>query len=104
MRLIRKITNTRLLFVPLRTENRSIQPMKQIKVLGPGCPKCKTTYSNVLEAVKQLGIEANVVKVEDIEEMMKYNVLTTPVVMIDDAIKIKGRVAQVSEIVDLLKK
>jgi small redox-active disulfide protein 2 len=78
--------------------------MKNIKVLGPGCPKCKTTYSNVLEALKQTNIEANVEKVEDIEEMMKYNVLTTPVLMIDEQIKIKGRVADVSEIVELLKK
>lgn len=78
--------------------------MKNIKVLGPGCPKCKTSYTNVLEALKQTGIEAEVEKVEEIEEMMKYNILTTPVLMIDDEIKIKGRVAQVSEIVDLLKK
>jgi len=78
--------------------------MTEIKVLGPGCPKCKTTYSNVLEALKQTNIEANVVKVEDIEEMMKYNVLTTPVLMIDNQIKIKGRIAQVNEIVELLKK
>lgn len=78
--------------------------MTEIKVLGPGCPKCKTTYNNVLEALKQSDVEANVVKVEDIEEMMKYNVLTTPVLMIDEQIKIKGRVAQVSEIIELLKK
>jgi small redox-active disulfide protein 2 len=78
--------------------------MTQIKVLGPGCPKCKTTYNNVLEALKQSNIEANVEKVEDIEEMMKYNVLTTPVLMIDEQIKIKGRVAQVNEIIELLKK
>lgn len=78
--------------------------MTEIKVLGPGCPKCKTTYSNVLEALKQSNIEANVVKVEDIEEMMNYNVLTTPVLMIEEQIKIKGRVAQVNEIIELLKK
>ncbi len=78
--------------------------MIEIKVLGPGCPKCKTTYSNVLEALKQTNIEAQVEKVEDIEEMMKYNILTTPVLMIDKQIKIKGRVAKVSEIVELLKK
>lgn len=77
--------------------------MIQIKVLGPGCPKCKTMYANVVEAVKQAGIEAEVVKVEDIVEMLKYNVLTTPVLMIDEEIKIKGRVAQVSEVIDLLK-
>ena len=73
-----------------------------IKVLGPGCPKCKTTYNNVLEAVKQMGIEANVTKIEDIEEMMKYNVLTTPVLMIDDVAKVKGRIADVKEIKELL--
>jgi len=75
---------------------------KQVKVLGPGCAKCKTTYNNVLEAIKQLGIEADVTKIEDIEEMMKYNVLTTPVLMIDDVIKIKGRVADINEIKTLL--
>ncbi|MDZ7612725.1 MAG: thioredoxin family protein [Flavobacteriaceae bacterium] len=77
--------------------------MKQIKVFGPGCPKCKTTYSNVLEAIRQTHIEAEVEKIEDIEEMMKYNLLTTPVLMIDEEIKIKGRVAHVNEIIDLLK-
>lgn len=76
---------------------------KHIKVLGPGCPKCKTTYNNVLEALKQVDIEADVTKIEDIEEMMKYNVLTTPVLMIDEEIKIKGRVATIGEIVALLK-
>lgn len=76
--------------------------MKQVIVLGPGCPKCKTTYNNVLEAVKQTGIEANVTKIEDIVEMMNYNVLTTPVLMIDGVAKIKGRVADVKEIKQLL--
>lgn len=76
--------------------------MKNIKVLGPGCPKCKTTYNNVLEAVTEMGIEADVSKIEDIEEMIKYNVLTTPVLMIDDVAKVKGRVAGVKEIKELL--
>lgn len=75
---------------------------KTIKVLGPGCAKCKVTYNNVLEAVKQLGIEADVTKIEDIEEMMKYNVLATPVLMVDDVIKVKGRVADINEIKILL--
>ena len=77
--------------------------MKQIKVLEPGCPKCKTTFHNVEEAVKQLGIEAEIIKIEDIEEMMRYNVLTTPVLMIDDVVKVKGRIAQINEIKDFLK-
>ena len=73
-----------------------------IKVLGPGCSKCKTTYNNVLEALKQTGVQAEVEKIEDIEEMMKYNVLTTPVLMIDEVARIKGRIADVNEIKQLL--
>ncbi len=76
--------------------------MKQIKVLGPGCAKCKTTYNNVLQAIKETGVEAEVTKIEDIEEMMKYDVLTTPVLMIDEVVKVKGRVADISEIKEFL--
>lgn len=76
---------------------------KTIKVFGPGCPKCKTTFRNVEEAVKQLGIEIELIKIEDIEEMMKYNILTTPVLMIDDVVKVKGRIAQIDEIKEFLK-
>ena len=77
--------------------------MLDIKVLGPGCPKCKTTYNNVLLALEQSGIKAKVAKVEDIEEMMKYNVLSTPVLMINEEVKVKGRVAQLSDIVQIIK-
>lgn len=76
--------------------------MKHIKVLGPGCAKCKTTYNNALEAVKQLGLEATVEKIEDLEEMMKYNVLTTPVLLVDEVVKVKGRVAEITEIKNFL--
>jgi small redox-active disulfide protein 2 len=76
--------------------------VKSIKILGTGCDKCKTTYNNVLEALKQLNMEADVIKIEDIEEMMKYNVLTTPVLMIDNETKVKGRVADVNEIKQFL--
>jgi small redox-active disulfide protein 2 len=77
--------------------------MKQIKVLGTGCAKCNVTYQNALEAVKRSGIEAEVSKIEDIMELMELNVLTTPVLMIDGKQLIKGRVADVNEIVELLK-
>ena len=76
---------------------------KTIKILGPGCPKCKTTFHNAQEAVKQLGLDVEIIKIEDIEEMMTYNVLTTPVLLIDEQIKIKGRIAQIDEIKELLK-
>ena len=76
--------------------------MKNIKVLGPGCAKCKNTYNNVMEAVAQTGIAADVVKIEDIDEMLKYNILVTPVLMIDGEAKVKGRVPNVAEIKTLL--
>ncbi|HOY17710.1 MAG TPA: thioredoxin family protein [Haliscomenobacter sp.] len=76
--------------------------MKQIKILGTGCPKCKTTVANALEAVKQSGIEAEVIKIEDIQEIMAYNILSTPALVIDETVKIKGRVASVEEIKTLL--
>jgi small redox-active disulfide protein 2 len=75
---------------------------KNIKVFGTGCPKCKTTYNNVLEALKLTGMEADVIKIEDIEEMMNYNILSTPVLMIDEVAKIKGRAPSVNEIKELL--
>lgn len=76
--------------------------MLDIKILGPGCPKCKTTYNNAIEAVKQTGVDAKVTKIEDIMEIMNYNVLSTPVLMINEVAKVKGRVADVSEIKALL--
>lgn len=73
-----------------------------IKILGPGCPKCKTTFEVVKKAVEQSGIMAEITKVEDLEGMMKYNILTTPVVVVNEEIKIKGRVPTVEEIKNLL--
>jgi small redox-active disulfide protein 2 len=73
-----------------------------IKILGPGCAKCKSTFEVVKKAVEQSGIQAEITKVEDLEGMMKYNILTTPVVVINEEIKIKGRVPTVEEIKNLL--
>ena len=78
--------------------------MKHIKILGTGCPKCKRTTALVEEVVKETGVEATVEKVEDIMEIMKYNVLTTPVVVIDEEVTIKGRVPLKSELMDLFNK
>lgn len=76
---------------------------KVIKVLGTGCPKCKTTLKLVNEVVSENNIDAEVIKVEDIMEIMQYNVLSTPVLVIDEAIKVKGRVPSKSEIEEFLK-
>ena len=76
--------------------------MKKIKILGTGCPKCKQTTALVEEALKDTGVDATIEKVEDIMEIMKYNVLSTPVLIIDEEIKIKGRVPSKSEMIALL--
>lgn len=69
-----------------------------IKILGTGCPKCKRTEAVVKEAIAKFGIEAELYKVEDIQEIMKYNILTTPAVVVDEVVKIKGRVPSVDEV------
>lgn len=76
--------------------------MKVIKVLGTGCSKCKSTVANVTEAVNQSGIQAEIIKVEDIKEIMKYNVMSTPAVVIDEEVKTKGKIPTVEEIKSLL--
>ena len=74
-----------------------------IKILGTGCPKCKTTTALVQEVVDEHNIDAEIIKIEDIMEIMKYNVLSTPALVIDGEITIKGRVPSKKEIMDLLK-
>ncbi len=76
--------------------------MKSIKILGTGCPKCRQTEAVVRQAVDELGVEATIEKVEDIMQIMAYNVLSTPAVVIDEEVKIKGRVPAAGEIKSLL--
>jgi small redox-active disulfide protein 2 len=73
-----------------------------IKILGTGCPKCKQTTAVVQEVVTENNIDATIEKVEDIMEIMKYNVMSTPAVVINNEIKIKGRVPSKAEITALL--
>ncbi|MCL4146306.1 UNVERIFIED_CONTAM: hypothetical protein GTU68_051131 [Idotea baltica] len=75
---------------------------KTIKVLGTGCPKCKQTTAVVEEVIKENGLDATVEKVEDIMKIMEYNVMSTPAVVIDEQVRIKGRVPSKAEILELL--
>jgi small redox-active disulfide protein 2 len=76
--------------------------MKTIKILGTGCAKCKTTEVVVREALAEAGIEAEVIKVEDIQQIMAYDIISTPAVVVDEVVKIKGRVPKKEEIIALL--
>ncbi len=74
-----------------------------IKVLGSGCANCKKLEEHAKEAVKALGVDATIVKVEDFKEIMAYGVMKTPALVIDEQVKIMGRVASVEDIKNLLK-
>ncbi|MGB3345125.1 MAG: thioredoxin family protein [Aequorivita sp.] len=75
---------------------------KTIKILGTGCPKCKSMIGVVKDVVSENNIDATIEKVEDIMEIMKYNVMTTPALVIDDVVTIKGRVPSKDEVLALL--
>ncbi|MBN2188752.1 MAG: TM0996/MTH895 family glutaredoxin-like protein [Chitinispirillaceae bacterium] len=72
--------------------------MKKIQILGTGCPKCKKLFEAAQQAVKELGVEAEVTKVEDINEIMKFNVMMTPALAVDDVVKVSGRIPKPEEI------
>jgi small redox-active disulfide protein 2 len=75
----------------------------KIEILGMGCANCNKVYQNVLEAVKQSGKEVQVTKVEDIQKIMNYGVLSTPALAIDGVVKAAGRVPKVEEIKGWIK-
>lgn len=76
--------------------------MKAIKVLGTGCARCKQTVQIVNDTINKHGIQATVEKVEDIQKIMEYNILTTPVVVVDEVVKIKGKVPTEAEVLEAL--
>jgi small redox-active disulfide protein 2 len=75
-----------------------------IKVLGTGCTKCKSLEKVTKEAVEKTGVNATVTKVEDIVEIMQFGVMTTPALIIDGKVVVKGKVPTVEEISKLLTK
>mgnify|MGYP001772101231 FL=1 len=74
----------------------------EIKVLGTGCSKCKATYETVNKVVKENNINATVTKVEDIMEIMKYNVMNMPAIVIDGKVVLSGKTPGEKEIKSLL--
>lgn len=74
-----------------------------IKILGSGCNNCEVTYKHVKEALVAKQVEAEVIKVTDFKEIMKYGVMKTPAVVIDEKVVIAGRVPSQQEIENLLK-
>jgi small redox-active disulfide protein 2 len=74
----------------------------KIQILGTGCAKCKTLTANAEKAVRELGLEAEIEKVTGIQDIMKFQILMTPGLVIDGQVKAAGRVPSTEEIKQLL--
>lgn len=74
----------------------------EIKILGTGCPKCKALEKVTRDVVAENGIDANVTKVEDIMDIMKYGIMTTPALVVDGIVVMKGHVPSKEEVKQLL--
>ena len=75
----------------------------KIEILGTGCPKCKMLTELAEKAVKESGVQAEVVKVHDLEEIMNYGVMITPALVIDGVVKIAGKVPSKEDIIKWIK-
>jgi small redox-active disulfide protein 2 len=76
--------------------------MKKVQILGTGCPKCKKLAENAQAAAKDSGIECEIVKVTDINEIMQFGVMLTPALAIDGQVKVVGKVPSPDEIRKML--
>lgn len=76
--------------------------MKEIKVLGPGCQKCRELMDLTEQAVNELGLECEISKITDIKEIIRFGVMFTPALVIDDEVKLTGRVPSLAEMKRLL--
>lgn len=74
-----------------------------VKILGTGCKNCKNLEANAKEAIKELGLDATVEKVEDMKDIMSYGVMRTPALVVDEKVKVMGRVSKVEEIKEILQ-
>ena len=72
--------------------------MKTIKILGTGCAKCKQTEAVIRETLSDMGLDANIEKVEDIQKIMEYDIMSTPAVVLDGAVKMTGKVPSKEEV------
>ena len=77
--------------------------MKKIEILGMGWPKCNKLAERAKDAVKELGIEAEVVKVQDIKTITNYGVLVTPALVVDGVVKVAGKVPKIDQIKEWIK-
>ncbi len=76
----------------------------EIKILGTGCPKCKNLEKITREVVEANGFDAQISKVEDIMEIMSFSVMSTPALVVNGKVEVKGRIPSADEIKQILSK
>lgn len=76
--------------------------VSEVLVLGPGCSKCKETYKVVERVIAENNLGVKLSKIEDIAEMMSYNIMATPAVVVDGIVRIKGHVPSADEVKKVL--
>ena len=72
--------------------------MKKVEILGPGCPKCQKTTDLIKEEIKEADVEAEIVKIDDLDEIVERGVMMTPAVVIDGETKVEGNVPSADEV------
>lgn len=88
--------------VSAKTE--SAESTASVKILGSGCKKCNELEANVIEALRQLGMDTAVEHIKDFSKIAEYGVMSTPAVVVDEKVLSFGKVLKVAEAVDLIKK
>lgn len=76
--------------------------MKQLKILGTGCPKCDKLTELTEQSAKELGIEFEIKKVTELNDIMKYNIMMTPGLVVDEKVVVSGKIPSVEEIKSFL--
>jgi small redox-active disulfide protein 2 len=76
--------------------------MKDVKVLGPGCPKCQELLKRTQDAVSELGLDCSVEKVTDIHEITGYGVMMTPALVVDGQVRVSGKVPSLGDLKKML--
>ncbi len=77
--------------------------MKKIQILGAGCPKCRKLAASVEQAVGETGVECEIEKVTDINDILSFGVMMTPALAVDGEVKSVGNVPSVNEIMELIR-
>ena len=77
--------------------------MKTLQILGTGCPKCKKLTALTENAVQELGLEYELIKVTNINEIMDFGVMSTPALVVDGEVKVSGRIPNIEQIKTMIK-